>query len=58
MKSHAENVIVGNISYIAAVPVSVSQVAVTAVAVTFDKDQAQEKPMDKSATKGPSVNVA
>ncbi|XP_035859614.1 C2 domain-containing protein 5 isoform X4 [Sander lucioperca] len=30
------------------------QVAVTAVAMTFDKDQAQEKPADKSTTKGGS----
>uniref|UniRef100_A0A3Q3S2K4 C2 domain-containing protein 5 n=1 Tax=Mastacembelus armatus TaxID=205130 RepID=A0A3Q3S2K4_9TELE len=30
------------------------QVAVTAVAMTFDKDQSQEKPADKSMTKGSS----
>ncbi|XP_078113004.1 C2 domain-containing protein 5 isoform X4 [Sander vitreus] len=30
------------------------QVAVTAVAMTFDKDQAQEKPADNSTTKGGS----
>ncbi|XP_028442214.1 C2 domain-containing protein 5 isoform X5 [Perca flavescens] len=30
------------------------QVAVTAVAMTFDKDQAQEKPADKPTTKGGS----
>lgn len=34
---------------------SVSQVAVTAVAMTFDKDQTQEKPPDKSISKGLSV---
>lgn len=31
---------------------SASQVAVTAVAMTFDKDQTQEKPPDKPITKG------
>lgn len=28
------------------------QVAVTAVAMTFDKDQTQERPVDKPITKG------
>lgn len=37
---------------LATVPPSVSQVAVTAVAMTFDKEQTQEKPTDKPVTKG------
>lgn len=34
---------------------AVSQVAVTAVAMTFDKNQTQEKPPDKTVPKGQSV---
>uniref|UniRef100_A0A7N6FLB7 C2 domain-containing protein 5 n=1 Tax=Anabas testudineus TaxID=64144 RepID=A0A7N6FLB7_ANATE len=33
------------------------QVAVTAVAMTFDKDQSQEKPADRSTTKGLSTST-